>query len=266
MVGELHLIDAFASGPFTGNPAGVCLLSEPVDAAWMQAVAAELNQAETAFLTPTSGHHSFGLRWFTPTVEVDLCGHATLAAAHYLSDGAGPTVHFHTRSGLLTCTRRPDGWIEMDFPATPAEPAIAPAGLLDALGVGPATVLRSRFDYLVELPSAAAVRAVRPDLRRLAGVDTRGVIVTAAADEAGVDFVSRFFAPAVGVDEDPVTGSAHCCLAPHWAERLGRSGELVGRQLSRRGGVVRCTPAGVRVRLAGQAVTTLRGRLAVPPP
>ncbi len=264
MTTELHLIDAFASGPFTGNPAGVCLLHAPADAAWMQAVAAEMNQAETAFVSLVAGQTAVGLRWFTPAVEVDLCGHATLAAAHVLADRFPVAVRFHTRSGLLTCTRRDDGWIEMDFPATPAEPAAAPAGLLDALGVGPTAVRRSRFDYLVELPSAAAVRAIRPDPRRLAAIDTRGVIVTAVADEAGTDFVSRFFAPAVGVDEDPVTGSAHCCLAPHWAARLGRPGELVGRQLSRRGGVVRCTPAGDRVRLAGRAVTIVRGELTVP--
>ena len=250
----LHLIDAFTDRPFAGNPAGVCLLDGPAEAAWMQAVAAEMNQAETAFVAPTADVDRFGLRWFTPTVEVDLCGHATLAAAHAL---ARPAIHFDTRSGTLTCTRDGDV-IAMDFPATPATPVDAPPGLFAAMGIAPAPVHRSRFDLLVELPSADAVLAVRPELRQLATIDARGVIVTAPG-EGDADFVSRFFGPAVGVDEDPVTGSAHCCLAPYWAGRLNRTGELVGRQLSRRGGVVRCTPTGDRVRLAGRCVTVLRG-------
>jgi PhzF family phenazine biosynthesis protein len=260
----MYQVDAFTAEPFAGNPAAVCLLDRPAGAAWMQAVAAEMNLAETAFVVPTGDR--FGLRWFTPAVEVDLCGHATLAAAHVIWStpllGAGQPCRFDTRSGELACHRRDDGWIEMDFPATPAEPATAPPGLFDALGVAPAPVWRSRFDYLVELPSAGAVRSLSPDFRRLATIDTRGVIVTAPGDDS--DFVSRFFAPAVGIDEDPVTGSAHCCLAVHWAGRLNRTGELVGRQLSRRGGVVRCALDGDRVRLAGQAVTVLRGELTVP--
>ena len=246
----MHLIDAFTADPFAGNPAAVCLLAGPADPAWMQHVAAEMNQAETAFAWSVGDEYE--LRWFTPRVEIDLCGHATLAAAHAVDR---PAVRFHTRSGVLTCVRRPDGWFGMDFPATPATPCDPPPGLLDALGIA-SHVARSQFDYLVEVPDANAVRAVTPDFRRLGSIDTRGVIVTAAD---GNGFVSRFFAPAVGIDEDPVTGSAHCCLAPYWADRLGTGGEMVGRQLSARGGVVRCRLDGDRVHLAGQAVTVLRG-------
>jgi predicted PhzF superfamily epimerase YddE/YHI9 len=261
----LYLVDAFSAEPFAGNPAAVCLLGEDEDAGWMQAVAAEMNLSETAFLRP-AGAGRYRLRWFTPTVEVELCGHATLASAHVLwTEGlAGEgQVRFDTASGRLTARPAGDGTIWLDFPATPAAGLDPPPGLLDALGGGPARFVGlGRFDYLVELADEATVRELAPDLRRLGGLGTRGVIVTAAAapDAAGYDFVSRYFAPAVGIDEDPVTGSAHCTLGPFWAERLGRA-ELTGFQASRRGGLVQVRPEGDRVLLGGRAVTVVRGQL-----
>ncbi|HEU0014294.1 MAG TPA: PhzF family phenazine biosynthesis protein [Longimicrobium sp.] len=254
-------VDAFTDRPFRGNPAAVCVLEAPRDEQWMQDVAAEMSLSETSFLHREGD--GWRLRWFTPAVEVDLCGHATLASAHVLWEWEhlheGEPARFHTRSGQLTA-RREGGWIMMDFPALPAEAAVAPEGLARALGLEPVHVARSRFDLLVEVPSADDVRALRPDLGRLRQVEARGVIVTARGDGGGHDFISRFFAPRVGVDEDPVTGSAHCVLAPYWAGRLGRD-ELVGYQASRRGGVVRVRAAGDRVHLGGQAVTVLRGQL-----
>ncbi len=258
---HLWLIDAFTEVPFGGNPAGVCLLEQPASDEWMQSVATEMNQAETAFLVPEQD--GFRLRWFTPTVEVDLCGHATLASAHFLWEKrllkARSTAKFLTRSGLLTATRK-DGWIHLDFPATEPEECEPPPYLLAAFKALGAPVSRSRFDYLIVLDKAAAVRALQPDYRMLRQVETRGVIVTAPGDRPGVDFVSRFFAPAAGVDEDPVTGSAHCTLAPYWATRLGRD-SLVGYQESRRGGTVRVERKGDRVLLGGKAVTVVKGSL-----
>ena len=255
-------VDAFADRPFTGNSAAVCVMDAPRDEAWMQDVAMEMNLSETAFLHPEDG--GYRLRWFTPAVEVALCGHATLASAHVLWEtGAlarGDEARFHTRSGLLTC-RRDGEWIWMDFPAMPEQPSEPIRGLAEALGVTPVYVGRSQFDVLVEVGSEDEVRAVEPDLRALRGVKARGVIVTARASGGGCDFVSRFFAPAAGVDEDPVTGSAHCVLAPYWAPKLGRD-ELTGYQASRRGGTVRVRAAGDRVLLGGRAVTVLRGELA----
>ncbi len=258
----LCTVDAFADAPFAGNPAAVCLLDAPRDAAWMQAVATEMNLAETAFVVPRG--EAFGLRWFTPSVEVDLCGHATLAAAHVLWDAGrldpGRPARFETRSGPLSATRAGE-FIELDFPATPPVPAPdAAAALAAALGTAPARCWRSRFDLIAELGEAAAVRAVAPDLRLVARLPVRGVIVTAPGDAAGVDFVSRFFAPQSGVPEDPVTGSAHCALAPLWGERLGRD-TLTGVQASRRGGTIRVRRAGDRVLLGGRAITILRGEL-----
>lgn len=255
-------VDAFTDRPFAGNPAAVCILQGPADEGWMRNVAAEMNLSETAFLHPRAD--GWSLRWFTPAVEVDLCGHATLASAHVLwEDGHLPPdaeARFHTRSGVLAC-RREGSWITMDFPAKPERETAPPEGLERALGVTPRYVGRSHFDLLVEVDSEDAVRALRPDLGLLASVEVRGVIVTARAADGGYDFVSRFFAPRVGVDEDPVTGSAHCVLAPFWARCLGRA-ELTGFQASRRGGIVRVRVAGDRVELAGQAVTMLRGELA----
>lgn len=254
-------VDAFTDRPFAGNPAAVCILPRPAEDGWMRNVAAEMNLSETAFLDPRDD--GWNLRWFTPAVEVDLCGHATLASAHVLwEDGHLPAdaeARFHTRSGLLTC-RRQGEWITMDFPAKPEKRTESPEGLERALGVTPLHVGRSQFDLLVEVDSEEAVRALKPDLGLLARVDVRGVIVTARAANGGYDFVSRFFAPRAGVDEDPVTGSAHCVLAPFWAARLGRT-EMTAFQASRRGGQVRVRVAGDRVELAGQAVTTMRGEL-----
>ena len=254
-------VDAFADRPFGGNPAAVCILPAPRDASWMQDVAREMNLAETAFLHPEN--EGYRLRWFTPAIEVALCGHATLASAHVLwEDGRLPRdrqARFHTESGLLTAERR-DGWIELDFPATPPASVAPPAGLSAGLRAAPVWVGRSTFDYLVELDSEDAVRGLKPDLAALERIETRGVIVTSRASTAGYDFVSRFFAPRAGVPEDPVTGSAHCALAPFWSERLGRT-EMTGYQASARGGVVRVRNAGDRVVLGGQAVTVLRGEL-----
>jgi PhzF family phenazine biosynthesis protein len=256
-------VDAFTSAPFAGNPAAICILPGPADEGWMQDVAREMNLSETAFLHPLA--EGYQLRWFTPAVEVDLCGHATLAAAHVLWEerhlAPGATARFQTRSGLLTAERR-GGWIELDFPSEPAEPAPAPDSLIEALGAPVRSAGRNRFDWLIELDSEAAVRRLAPDISRLASVPTRGVIVTSRAGSPGseFDFVSRFFAPRLGVPEDPVCGSAHCCLAPFWSQRLGKT-ELVGYQASPRGGVVRVRHQGQRVVLGGQAVTVLRGEL-----
>ncbi|MDP9347978.1 MAG: PhzF family phenazine biosynthesis protein [Gemmatimonadota bacterium] len=254
-------VDAFTDRPFAGNPAAVCILPAPREEGWMQDVAREMNLSETAFLQRRG--EEWELRWFTPTIEVDLCGHATLASAHVLWEeghlSTDAEARFHTRSGLLTA-RREEGWITMNFPAKPEEEAPASPELARALGTAPLYVGRSHFDLLVEVESEAVLRALRPDLARLSEVPARGVIVTSRAETPGFDFVSRFFAPRVGVDEDPVTGSAHCCLAPFWRKRLGRD-SLVGFQASARGGVVRVRTEGDRVRLSGQAVTTLRGEL-----
>ena len=256
-------VDAFTDRPFAGNPAAVCILPQARDAEWMQHVAMEMNLSATSFLVRSGD--GYDLRWFTPAVEIDLCGHATLASAHVLwEDGHLPPdaeARFHTRSSLLTC-RREGGWTWMDFPTQPEEPAGEMGELGRALGVRPMYIGRSHFDHIVEVESEAEVRAVRPDLAALRGFPVRGVIVTARAAGSGYDFVSRFFAPAAGVDEDPVTGSAHCVLAPYWAKKLGR-GELTGYQASRRGGTVRVRHAGDRVHLGGQAVTVMRGELAV---
>jgi PhzF family phenazine biosynthesis protein len=266
------VVDAFTDRPFSGNPAAVCVLPHPRDDRWMQLVAREMNLSETAFLLREDGSGTFRLRWFTPAVEVDLCGHATLASAHALWTegylGAGVAARFQTRSGLLTAEHR-DGWIELDFPATPPgaaspEPVATPAGLTYIVGAPVVAAAYSKFDLLVELGSEQAVRDLRPDINRLSALPVRGVIVTARAETSGADFVSRFFAPRAGVDEDPVCGSAHCCLGPYWGQRLGKT-DLVALQVSARGGTLRVGLRGDRVRLAGQAVTTLRGTLADAP-
>ncbi len=254
-------IDAFTSEPFSGNPAAVVVLPAAAEAPWMQRVAAEMNLSETAFLVPRPD--GFDLRWFTPAVEVDLCGHATLASAHALWQGghlaAGEQARFYTKSGLLTATPVGD-WIELDFPATIAEAAEPPAGLLEALGAHARYVGKSRFDYLVEVADETVVRHLKPDFVKLRTLPVRGVIVTSAATTAGFDFVSRFFAPGSGIDEDPVTGSAHCCLTPYWSRKLGRTA-FTARQVSARGGTLRVELVGDRVKLRGQAVTVARGEL-----
>jgi len=279
-------VDAFTAEPFAGNPAAVCLLNEPAGADWMQSVAAEMNLSETAFVQPLEAivqpletvasagpsaspeGYRCRLRWFTPAAEVKLCGHATLATAHVLWQELGVPadrpLRFETLSGELGATRRGEV-IQLDFPARPPRQVEPPAGLLEALGVDGAavdSVGRDAEDYLVVLTDEAAVRALRPDQAALGLVAARGIIVTAPGEDPGISFVSRFFGPAVGVPEDPVTGSAHCCLAPYWSARLGTS-EHRAYQASPRGGFVEVRLEGDRVLLGGRAVTVLRGELTV---
>jgi PhzF family phenazine biosynthesis protein len=255
-------VDAFTDRPFAGNPAAVCLLDAPAPADWMQSVAAEMNLSETAFVRPLE--RGWELRWFTPAVEVDLCGHATLASAHALWEAgvapAGEPLRFHTKSGVLTCTWGGEA-IELDFPSLPAQQTAPDAGLLEALGVAaPRFVGRAKFDELVVVDSPAELRGLAPDFRRLAECPARGAIVTAPSDDPRYDFLSRYFAPAEGIDEDPVTGSAHCTLAPYWSARLGRP-DLAAWQASRRGGLVRMRCAPDRITLIGRAVTVWEGEL-----
>jgi PhzF family phenazine biosynthesis protein len=254
------VVDAFTDRAFSGNPGAICLMKGPAAEPWMQAVAAEMNLSETAFLYPEGD--AYRLRWFTPTREISLCGHGTLAAAHVLWESARlEETRFETRSGRLTA-RRDGGLITLDFPARPVEAVAAPAGLAAALGAEPVRVGRFEREYVVELPSPAAVRAVAPDFRALAALPLRTVTVTAAGDAAPYDIVSRFFAPGSGIPEDPVTGSAHCALGPFWAARLGKS-DLLAHQASARGGTLRVSTRGERVLLAGQAVTVSRGEILV---
>jgi PhzF family phenazine biosynthesis protein len=255
-------VDAFTNRPFAGNPAAVCVLREQKPEEWLRDVAREMNLSETAFLWPRDGEYD--LRWLTPAVEVDLCGHATVASAHVLwEDGhlpEGRQARFHTRSGLLTADRKGD-WIELDFPAKLAAAVEAPAELLRGLGAEQARFVgKNAFDYFVEINSEEAVRALEPDFSALRRFPVRGIIVTARSSSAEFDFVSRFFAPGAGLDEDPVTGSAHTALGPYWGEKLGKT-SMTGYQASARGGVVRVTLAGERVLLGGQAVTVMTGEL-----
>jgi PhzF family phenazine biosynthesis protein len=259
----LFHVDAFTDRPFSGNPAAVCILPAWREDKWLGAVAGEMNLSETAFLVKRPGH--FDLRWFTPKVEVDLCGHATLASAHVLCQQGlaepGEEIRFSTRSGVLKAAVRGQD-IELDFPLKPEEATQAPPGLLDALGVRPRYVGKSQFDYLVEVESEADLRAIAPDFKRLAGVPVRGVIVTSKSADPRFDFVSRFFAPTAGIDEDPVTGSAHCCLGDFWRKRLGKTA-FVAFQASARGGVVKVRVVKDRAFLGGQAVTMAKGELLV---
>ncbi|HII07391.1 MAG TPA: PhzF family phenazine biosynthesis protein, partial [Methanotrichaceae archaeon] len=259
---DIYHVDAFTREPFSGNPAAICLLDEPRDDGWMQKVAREMNLPETAFLTTSGG--GFRLRWFAPKAEVDLCGHGTLASAHVLWEegilAPGETARFETKSGPLSAEKK-DGLIEMDFPAEP-ERAVkcSPPMLEEALGTRLGYVGDNRFDLLVEMDSEKTLRMLRPDFNLLKKIPVRGVIVTCPSDSPEYDFVSRFFAPSLGVDEDPATGSAHCCLGPYWAEKLGKT-ELVAYQASDRGGVVRVRVGedGKRVGIGGEAVTVLKG-------
>jgi PhzF family phenazine biosynthesis protein len=260
---DLTVVDAFTHRAFSGNPAAVAVLDAFPDEARMQAVAREMNLSETAYAVPRAdGSHD--LRWFSPAVEIELCGHATLATAHVL----GGSASFHTMSGELVCVAGDDGWIEMDFPADPLTTVDPPPALAAALGLAETgdgmsavrAVARGRSALLVELPDAATVRGLRPDLGAVSTLDAAAVIVTAPGDVSGVDCVSRVFGPRVGIPEDPVTGSAHCSLAAFWSERLGRD-DMVGEQASARGGVVRMRRAGDRVILGGQAVTVAQVRL-----
>lgn len=258
-------VDAFAEEPFKGNPAGVCLLPAPADAAWMQNVAAEMNVAETAF--PLAEGDGFRLRWFTPKVEVKLCGHATLATAHILWEtgilGSGHEARFQTLSGLLTA-RRDGALIELDFPARPPlpKPPEWADAVVGALGIKPVYIGMSAEDVLFEAADEDAVRSIKPDFATLRSLPARGVIVTSRSSDKRFDFVSRFFAPAVGVDEDPVTGSSHTVLVPYWAGRLGRT-SFTAYQASARGGVLYLRLDGERVRIAGSAVTVIKGKILV---
>ena len=261
MAQKITQVDAFTDKPFAGNPAAVCILPAAREEDWMRNVAREMNLSETAFLVKQDD--GYGLRWFTPTVEIALCGHATLASAHVLWEEdhlkSAEPARFYTQSGLLTAERRGD-WIELDFPALPETPADAPTGLADALGTEWTHVGRNKFDYLVEVDSEKTVRGLKPGFAELSALGLRGLMVTSRASTHGFDFVSRFFAPGSGIYEDPVTGSAHCCLGPYWSKRLNKT-EFVAYQASPRGGVVRVRVAGDRVKLGGQAVTVLRGEL-----
>jgi len=259
---RIFQVDAFSARPFEGNPAAVCLLSEPCNSAWMQQLASEINLSETAFLLKEG--NGYRLRWFTPSSEVDLCGHATLASAHVLWEEEvfplGAAIRFKTRSGILKAFREA-GQVMLDFPIEPEHPVDPPIDLCCALGVMPSYVGKNRFDYLFELDDEELLRGLNPDFRLLATVKMRGVIVTCRADSGDYDFISRFFAPRLGIDEDPVTGSAHCCLGPFWQRRLKRD-RLLGYQCSTRGGFVQVRMAGERLALGGQAVTIFRGELA----
>jgi PhzF family phenazine biosynthesis protein len=261
MTRPIQVVDAFTEAAFAGNPAAVCLLDAPAEPAWMQSVAAEMNLSETAFLVP--GEDAFGLRWFTPRQEVDLCGHATLASAHVLWQtgalAASETAHFDTASGRLSAARDGD-WITLDFPVEPVTEAKAPVAIADGLDSLPRWSGRNRMDWLIALDGEGVLRGLAPDFARLAQVDCRGIIVTAPGGSDGIDFVSRFFAPRAGIDEDPVTGSAHCALAPFWAARLGRD-DMMAAQLSARGGLLRVGVRGDRVAIAGRAVTVWKGKL-----
>jgi predicted PhzF superfamily epimerase YddE/YHI9 len=263
MGARIFQVDSFTADPFKGNPAGVCLLPGPAPEAWMQGVAREMNLSETAFLHPVAD--GLAIRWFTPTVEVSLCGHATLASAHvlYQEGRVEPSMpaRFSSLSGPLGARKLGD-FIELDFPARPESPVPAPPGLASALGAIPRYVGLNVDDYLVLLEGEPDVRRLAPDFASLRKLGVRGVCVTAPSADNRFDFVSRFFAPGAGIDEDPVTGSAHCCLGPFWQKRLGKD-DFTAYQASSRGGVVRVAVRGDRVLLAGQAVTILSGELRV---
>jgi len=257
-------VDAFASKPFEGNPAAVCILTKPVTDVWMQAVSEEMNLSETAFVE-CAGDGEYNLRWFTPKVEVDLCGHATLASAHILwetGECRADRIIFNTKSGQLTAVRA-DGCIELDFPQVLPEGVSTPAGLLEGLGAKePVNVAKAGPDYLVELGSENEIRKLKPDFTRLGSIDMRGVMVTARGDDLDVDFVSRVFAPSAGIDEDPVTGSSHCALGPYWSGKINKK-EFKARQVSKRGGEVGVRLEGDRTILSGNAVTVWAGSLIV---
>ena len=255
----LFQVDAFSLQPFAGNPAAVCLLEAPAEENWMQQVAAEMNLAETAFVHPEGD--SLRLRWFTPTVEVDLCGHATLASAHVLWQAGRFTtdrmITFETRSGTLTASRVADK-IQLNFPIAPVSPQVPEESLLEALGISTASFCgKNAWDWLIEIPSAHTLRRLSPNHALLAPATTRGVMVTAASDDARYDFLSRFFAPACGIPEDPVTGSAHCVLGEYWSKRLGKT-TLSAYQASPRGGEVEVEVRNDRALLRGHAVTVAK--------
>lgn len=252
---KIYQVDAFTDEIFKGNPAGVCILSGPADEKWMQNVAMEMNLSETAFLFPQDD--GFNLRWFTPETEVDLCGHATLASTHILYETGvlktGTEAVFYTKSGRLSAEK--DGeYIVLDFPAIEDTMVETPDGLQKSIGVHILYAGSNKKDYIVEVENEEVVRSLKPDFNLLKELDIRGVIVTSHAKTPGYDFVSRFFAPAVGVPEDPVTGSAHCCLGPYWKRRLGKN-EFTAYQASKRGGSLKVTVEGDRVYIGGKAAT-----------
>jgi PhzF family phenazine biosynthesis protein len=250
----LHVVDAFTDQPFRGNPAAVCLLGQPADESWMKLVAREMNLSETAFLHPIEG--GFSLRWLTPVVEVKLCGHATLAASFALWEtgvlSPNQEARFHTLSGWLTC-RRVGSWIEMSFPTVACDPCDPPAVLQEALNCDIVASGCTGMDFLIEVKDAPVLRRLKPNFGMLSSLPVRGVIATCRSDANSYDFLSRFFAPAAGVNEDPVTGSAHCTLGPYWQAKLGKS-DFVAYQASERGGLVKLTVQPDRVLLYGQAV------------
>ena len=261
---KLYQVDAFTDKPFAGNPAAICLLKSAADESWMQNVAMEMNLSETAFVVPQG--EGWDLRWFTPKAEVPLCGHATLASAHTLWEsgalGLDSTAIFYTKSGQLTATRS-KGWIHMNFPARPVELCEPPEGLSEALGAIPIQVsvgVGPKPTWLIEFQDEQTLRGLTPDFEALSRVENGCAIVTSASKEPDIDFISRFFAPCVGINEDPVTGSAHCCLTPYWSAKLNKK-ELTGYQASKRGGIVKVRLSGDRVVLSGQAVTVMTGTL-----
>jgi PhzF family phenazine biosynthesis protein len=255
-------VDAFTNKPFAGNPAAVCVLETPQSDEWMQNVAKEMNLSETAFLVKQSDGYS--LRWFTPATEVPLCGHATLASSHVLWSenhlSANQSARFHTKSGLLIAKKQED-WIELDFPANPSEAISTPPEISEALGVPVKSVMKNSLGYLVEVESEELVRNLEPNFTILTKLFPEVIVTSIAENSSEYDFVSRFFCPGLGINEDPVTGAAHCCLAPYWRNKLNKN-EFLAYQASSRGGVMKVKyPGEDRVYLRGQAVTVLRGEL-----
>lgn len=259
---NIYQVDAFTDKPFSGNPAGVCVLSEKVTDEWMQKVAREMSLSETAFLIKQD--NGYNLRWFTPATEVELCGHATLASAHILWEqnymSKNEEAIFYTKSGILTAKNIDNGWIELNFPTEPENETNIPAGLLESLGVQAKYIGKNRFDYIIEVGSEEEVRNLCPDFTALGKITCMGVIVTSKSASKDYDFVSRNFAPGVGINEDPVTGSAHCCLAPYWMKRLGKN-QFIARQISERGGILKVRLGDDRVYIGGKAVTAFKAEL-----
>ncbi len=257
---NIYIVDAFTDKPYKGNPAAVCILESTKSDEWMQSVANEMNLSETAFLFENEGE--FSLRWFTPEAEVDLCGHATLASAHILLSQyllMNREIRFKTKSGLITAEKVGD-WIQMNFPLEIEEPCDPPLELIEGLNVEFKYVGKNRLDYIIEVENEELLKSLRPDFNLLKLVQSRGIIVTCKSDRSEIDFVSRCFYPSVGVNEDPVTGSAHCCLGPYWQKKLDKS-ELNALQLSKRGGFLKLSVLETRILISGQAVTTLSGKL-----
>ena len=258
---RIYQVDAFTDALFSGNPAAVCILEKVADTKWMQNIASEMNLSETAFLY--AEEDGYNLRWFTPAVEVDLCGHTTLASAHILWEEGfldpDKDARFHTRSGLLTASKKGD-FTELNFPSEPENEAPIPGGLSESLGVNPLYVGKNRFDYLVQLEDEGIIRNLEPDFNLLKRIPARGIIVTSTSNDTEYDFISRFFGPASGINEDPVTGSAHCCLGPFWGRILGKS-RLTAYQASNRGGIIHVTLKDERVILGGKSVTVFKGEI-----